>query len=486
MRIWFNLAHHRTQNQQKLAFGLIYLLATSAFVSLVFILGFILVRGFYTVTTDVSTFMPKVEQSYLYQNNEEWQIASAKALTIRRLTLNEIEQIASGNLKNASTLSGQDISLKHFELTSTQQLTQADNLLNSNMGALITGPSNLVAKLGSPHKIILVRQWQIAINSGAIPSNGQKLPTLNIKNRNALLEGTITNWQQLGGANIKVIKTNNTGDLISTPGSFMLLPYNTLQTINPDSTIGVLSIQAERREPNLSWAMLTQPPRLSGAAGGLSSIIINTFYMIVLTLLMAVPLGVGSALYLTHYAPKNAFIGFLRTLIDILAGVPSIIFGLFGFIVFVDFMHLGIGLLSGCLTLSLMLLPTLVKNTEEALKSVPYGYKEGSLALGANLWQTIFYVLLPAAKNGILTGIVLSAGRLLGESAALIFTLGFDYRQAESLFSSSRVLATHLYMLIKEGISIERAFAASALLALIVLLTNVLLTWLLTGRKNER
>jgi phosphate transport system permease protein len=480
MNIFAGISNNRKAKiHQNVAFSLLYLLAGLAFLALVGILGFILIRGFYTITTDFSQFLPDTEQSYLY-NNEEWQVVVHPSVRLRRITAAQVADIASGYITTYNDLSAQDRAIAVFRLYQEEQLGAAEVFLRSNVNAFVYGRKVLIEQIDVKKRVVPVRSLQIAVNSDIFPPTRDFIQTLSVKERKELFDGKITNWSLLEGTNLAVKAVQRLEEVSTEPGAYMVSDYASIQ----EHSLDVLNIRAERREPNLTLSMLVEEPRLSGASGGFSSVIINTVYMIVLSLLIAVPLGVGTAIYLMHYARRGRLLDLLRTLIDILAGIPSVIFGLFGFIVFVEFMKLGISLLSGCLTLSLMLLPTLMKNTEEALKSVPAGYKEGSLALGANLWQTIFYVLLPASKNGILTGVVLAAGRLLGESAALVFTMGFDYRTADSLFSSSRVLSTHLYMLIKEGISMERAFAAAALLAIIVLITNVLLTRLLAGRKN--
>jgi phosphate transport system permease protein len=193
---------------------------------------------------------------------------------------------------------------------------------------------------------------------------------------------------------------------------------------------------------------------------------------------------VCAAIYLTEYARQGPVVRLIRFATETLAGIPSIIFGLFGFIFFVGFLNLGIGLISGTLTVTMMILPTLVRAAEESIKSVPDPYREGSLALGATKWQTITGVVVPAASPGILTGVILGVGRAVGETAAVLFTLGSSYRLVDSLTSSARVLSIHLYMLVKEGLSFERAFATATILMIIVLAVNFS-TAHLVGRMNR-
>jgi len=238
--------------------------------------------------------------------------------------------------------------------------------------------------------------------------------------------------------------------------------------------IGLLTRSGVERGWNLSPAYLAEEPRLSGRVGGISTIILNTLYMLLLTLLMAAPLGVAAAVYLVEYARQGPLVRVLRLGTETLAGIPSIIFGLFGMLFFVNILHFGFGLLSGCLTLTLMILPTIVRTSEEALKSVPKSLREGSLALGATKLATIARVVIPAAAPGITTGLILGIGRAVGETAALLFTMGSDYKAAKGLFSSARVLSAHVYLLFAEGISFDRAFSTATVLIAVVLAFNLL------------
>jgi phosphate transport system permease protein len=217
---------------------------------------------------------------------------------------------------------------------------------------------------------------------------------------------------------------------------------------------------------------LFKAPKNAGRSGGISTIMANTLFMVFLTLFFSVPIGIGAAIYLTEYAGVGRIVSIIKFSIDILAGIPSIIFGLFGFIFFTTYLRLGIGLLSGSLTLTIMILPTIIRTSMEAISAVPVSYREGSIALGATKWDTIKRVVVPSASSGILAGIILAVGRIIGETAALLFTTGTDYRLADSLSSSSRVLSIHLYLLAKEGISFDRAFATANVLMIFILVIN--------------
>ncbi|MBY5034324.1 phosphate ABC transporter permease PstA [Streptococcus gallolyticus] len=200
---------------------------------------------------------------------------------------------------------------------------------------------------------------------------------------------------------------------------------------------------------------------------------INTVFMIVLTVLIAVPVGIGGAIYLTEYARRdNPYLKIIRVATETLAGIPSIIYGLFGALFFVKYTHLGLSLLSGSLTLSIMILPLIMRTTEEALLSVPDYYREGAFALGAGKLRTIFRIVLPSAVSGIFSGIILAVGRIIGESAALIFTAGTVAKVAQSIFSSSRTLAVHMYAISGEGLYVNQTYATAVVLLVLVMVVN--------------
>ena len=217
--------------------------------------------------------------------------------------------------------------------------------------------------------------------------------------------------------------------------------------------------------------------------------LINTLLMAVLSLLFAVPIGIFSAVYLNEYAKKgNKIVGLVRITTETLSGIPSIVYGLFGSLFFVKFMDFGLSLLSGSLTLSIMILPLIMRATEEALLAVPDSYREGSFGLGAGKLRTVFKIVLPSAIPGILSGIILSIGRIVGESAALIFTAGTVAKVAESVFSSTRTLAVHMYTISTEGLYVNQAYATAVVLLVVVIIINGLSSLLakkLGGDKNN-
>ncbi len=225
--------------------------------------------------------------------------------------------------------------------------------------------------------------------------------------------------------------------------------------------------------PALSLEFLTKNPVDMGKEGGIFSTIIGTLVLTALAILIATPLGVGTAIYLTEYTWENAVTRVIRFGAECLAGIPSIIFGLFGFILFVTKLGFGWSILSGGLTLAFMILPTIIRTSEEAIKSVPAAYRQVSFSLGGTKWQTVTRVVLPAALPGIVTGIILSIGRSIGETAAVIFTAGSALRIPTSLFSSSRTMSVHFYILAREGISMPRAYGTAAVLVIAILIVNV-------------
>ena len=203
--------------------------------------------------------------------------------------------------------------------------------------------------------------------------------------------------------------------------------------------------------------------------------IINTLLMTLLSLLVCVPLGIGAAIWLTEYAPRGSrLVKLVRMTAETLSGIPSIIYGLFGALFFVVALKMKLSLLSGALTLSIMVLPTIMRTTEEALLAVPDSYREGSFGLGAGRLRTTFKVVLPSAVPGILSGVILAIGRIVGETAALIYTAGTVAKVPGSLLDSTRTLAVHMYTISTEGLYIDQSYATAVVLLVMVLLINSL------------
>ncbi|MDM7998580.1 MAG: phosphate ABC transporter permease PstA [Dehalococcoidia bacterium] len=231
--------------------------------------------------------------------------------------------------------------------------------------------------------------------------------------------------------------------------------------------------------PGIGWSFLTTAPRggLSGE-GGISTVIVSTLYLIGLTMAILVPLGLGAAIYLSEYAPDNRLTRLIRYGTEVLAGVPSIVFGLFGFALFVTALSFRFSILSGALTLACLLLPTLIRTSEEALMAVPRSHREAALALGATKWQTVWRVLLPAALPGIVTGVILCIGRAIGETACLFVTMGGSTALPTSFFSGGRTLSMHLLYLVLDTNAFEKALATGVVLVIIIIVINTLTNWL--------
>ncbi|MBR6656747.1 MAG: phosphate ABC transporter permease PstA [Oscillospiraceae bacterium] len=227
--------------------------------------------------------------------------------------------------------------------------------------------------------------------------------------------------------------------------------------------------------PNITWELLsTEPSYLSGKIGILPDIL-NTVYIVIATLLIVLPLGVGAAIYLTEYAKNKKIVSAIEYAAETLSGIPSIIYGLVGLLFFCNFMSFGRSLIAGALTLVIMNLPTVMRTTQESLKTVPKSYREGAFGLGAGKWRVIRTVVLPGCVDGVITGCILSIGRILGESAALLFTAGFAHSLNgffEGLGSSGSTLTVALYFYAKEQGEFEVAFAIAAILMVLTLIIN--------------
>ena len=248
--------------------------------------------------------------------------------------------------------------------------------------------------------------------------------------------------------------------------------------------VGIMGYVFVRGLPQVSWQLLsTVQSSLKGTFGILGNII-NTIYIIVITLIIAAPIGIGSAIYLNEYAKPGKLVRTIEFTTEILSGIPSIIFGLLGMVFFGMTLKLGYSVLTGSFTLTLMVLPLITRNTQEALKTVPDSYRSGALGIGATKWYMIRTILLPSAAPGILTGVILSIGRIVGESAALLFTAGSGFQLPKNLFGklfeSSGTLTIQLYLSMQKA-KYDQAFGIAVVLLIIVLGIN-LLTRFLTNR----
>ena len=227
--------------------------------------------------------------------------------------------------------------------------------------------------------------------------------------------------------------------------------------------------------PNVSWTLLSTAPSYLSDRIGILPDLLNTLYIVIATLLIVLPLGVGAAIYLTEYATNRRVIGIIEYAAETLSGIPSIIYGLVGMLFFCQFLNMKTSLLAGALTLVIMNLPTIMRTTQESLKTVPQSYREGAFGLGAGKWRVIRTVVLPGCVDGVITGCILSVGRILGESAALLFTAGFAHALNgffDGLSSAGATLTVALYVYAKEQGQFDVAFAIAAILMLLTLLIN--------------
>jgi phosphate transport system permease protein len=235
----------------------------------------------------------------------------------------------------------------------------------------------------------------------------------------------------------------------------------------------IIGVVLLRGLPYISLEFLTGVPEDLGREGGILPTILGTIALGLVSLMIATPLGVGAAIYLTEYTRETRFTRLIRFGTESLAGVPSIIFGLFGFIFFVDVLQWGWSILSGGFTLAIMVLPTIIRTSEESILTVPQSYRETGYSLGATRWEMVVTTVLPSALPGIVTGVILAFGRAVSETAAVIFTAGTALNMPVSLLSPVRTMAVHFYILAVEGISLEKAYATGAVLIVTILLINI-------------
>lgn len=251
--------------------------------------------------------------------------------------------------------------------------------------------------------------------------------------------------------------------------------------------VGIVGIILVRGIPHINWTFLSTLYQPGLGQEGILPMIVSTLMLVAVTLLIAVPVGVLAAIYLNEYAKRGRMLQVIRFATESLAGIPSILYGLFGFAMFVVFFQLRFSILSGALTLAIMVLPIVVRTTEQALSTVPDSYREGSYALGAGKLYTIIHVVLPNAIGGILTSVILAVGRIVGETAALVYTMGSSVQMPTSgLASSGRTLSVHLFFMAKEGTNAQQSFAVATVLLLVVAVINALASWVATKLGKQR
>ena len=253
--------------------------------------------------------------------------------------------------------------------------------------------------------------------------------------------------------------------------------------------VGIIGYVVIKGLPAISWKLITGVPSVTKGTQGILPFLLNTLYMILLTLLIVLPIGVGAAVYLNEYASNKKLIRVIEFTTETLAGIPSILYGLVGYLVFCQKLGLQTSLLSGCLTLTIMTLPTIIRTTQESLKTVPISYREGALGLGATKWHIVRTIVLPCSLDGIVTGCILAAGRVVGESAALLFTAGAGKLVAKSLRAaysrSGASLAVALYLYVFEEGNFQVGYAIALVLLVLVMAINLAAKWARKALKQK-
>ena len=505
--------HRRSVTTQRAAFGLIRGLSILTIVILGLIMGFILYKGFRYSNEVRSSVLPYAERA-----PDGLCVVVGRGIDLDSLEFPVLYGMYTDEYINWSKVSADDFDLLPVAIDPAKgggaagllfgesepqwgglvkivpDAAAALAIIGSTPGAIAIVPASALTGT-DPKKlhVLPLRRLVLAVNEEVVALvDNRSIQDVDRAGLARLLGGRVKNWKELEGPDLPlrlfhpplgsaleaVVRaagyTTGAGAALSsdgvaeTSGAVALLFASEAQ----ERSLSTLVLKSVENGWNLTLRYIVEAPRLSGKVGGISTIVANTLFMLLLTLILAAPIGVAAAVYLVEYAKQGPLVRLLRLGTETLAGIPSIIFGLFGFLFFVNILHLGFGLLSGCLTLTLMILPTIVRTSEEALKSVPRALREGSLALGATRLQTVARVTIPAASPGILTGLILGVGRAVGETAALLFTMGSDYKLAKGLFSSARVLSSHVYLLFAEGISFDRAFSTATVLIIVVLIFN--------------
>lgn len=532
----------RSLREEKIAKGAIYSLTAITLIILALIVGYVLFKGFVTIrdtSYDVTSLAHTTLVDPSFPDTPLYLIAH-EDIRIKEMTMEDlIEMYTRRRQSNWGDLTGQNSKIWPFMyalgspyyIPASRIVTETGNEKLGDYVSYIETPEEMLGYIANVEgavglipadmytakelkgvTIIPVRRSSLAVNPEVTSLIGnQQLRDIPSDAVEKIFTGSVTNWKELGGPDLPIVpsalddkgiytglhpygladigriftdKEEYVQAIETTPGAVGLVLYKDIKTYD----LQVLDIIRHEVSQNLTWHYIIESPARSGAWGGISTIIINTFVLILFTLLFSSPIGIMAAIYLIEYATEGRLIKILRLGTETLAGIPSIVFGLFGYIFFVDILNLGIGFISATLTITLMILPTIVRTSEEALKSVPNSYREGSLALGATKLTTIYKVVLPAASPGILSGVILAVGRVIGETAVLIYTLGSNYELVRGPTSSARVLSLHIYNLFSEAISFERSFATATVLIFMILLvnfgTNKLITRLHTQQRS--
>jgi phosphate transport system permease protein len=538
----------KSRRQERTAKTIIWIFAGLTIAILIWIIGYIMFRGFYydkappypvtyavekeiplctpaecefviithrKVDADDLTF-PSLNTIYTKERRENWGFYTEQDIKVYPFAFKPGTGTGSrfaNELAEFILLEDQEYSKYTNYVQTSEEMLEKVRDTEGSLGVL---PAEDARKLDLGRvNVVGLRRISVVVHPSVVEIvNNQKLQNLTEDQFKGIFLGEIENWAEVGGIDLpihpiilpqdgglfekvtnvhfdeeyhkppSVVETKSLDDFFRTvstvEGGIGLVFYK--EAMERESII--IPVERVERGLNLTFRFLLTPPSRAGKWGGISYVIINTLLLILMTLVFSTPIGIAAAVYLVEYAKQGRLVKILRMGTETLAGIPSIVFGLFGHIFFVRILGFGIGFISATLTVTLMILPTIVRTTEEALKAVPMSYREGSLALGATKLQTIWKVVIPAASPGILTGVILAVGRVVGETAVLLYTLGSSYSLVSSLTSSARVLSLHLYLIFSEAISFERAFATGAVLVFIILIVNFATTRLI-GRMNR-
>ena len=461
-----------------IALATIKALAFTTLFILVFLIGYLTFKGLVKDEITISPYKESKEQIVSVFSGDSH---------IKRLSWGEVRDILDGKIYSMRSVSGYDDDIELFvdraslpviaeyfaiseeAIAETAKLVEfGDKEISRGNGSLFLAQTSQ-GKASGLSKVEL-SATVVAVNASVTTLvNNKKVGIVDTADIDRLENGSIVNWSSLDGADLPVVRCTSFTQLFQTVGGYFITEANLAYE---QGNVELLSIRSSHIENNLTFRFMTNPAIQGGKYGGIGSIILNTFFMIVLSILFAAPVGLATAIYLSLYAHKGKMLFIIQSGIDLLASVPSIIFGLFGLLIFVQTFGWSFSLISGSLTVALTICPTIIRTSQEAIKSVDASLFDGSIALGATKIETIIKISIPNAREGIIGGVILAIGRAAGETAALLYTIGSGTEVANGLFSPARSLAMHIYLTVSEGRGLDGAFAASLVLMVIVLITN--------------
>jgi phosphate transport system permease protein len=473
----------------RLAIGTIKLFSMVAVGILVVILGYVCAKGLVSSRYSESLVVPGRSS-----DGQPVVVLANVKTKLHDIPYDTLHQLFNAQVFSLRKITGADLDVKLFIETGLEQAASAylglDAASLAKSEVYSVAADHIIARVAAEHGAVALVSPALATVLGTTkavkevplydmvvathPSvtalvGNVRLSSVDQSHLAPLFDGTYRSWSELGGPDLPVRVVQAPADVAAVAGSVAM---TTMREALENKAV-MLGIMARERRWNFSRDFVFGKPVEMGKYGGISTIMGNTLLMVFLTLLICAPVGVGAAIFLVEYRVDRRIMAIVRSGVDLLAGIPSIIFGLFGLLVFVQLAGWSFSLLSGSMTLAIMILPTVIRTSEEALRSVPRGLREASVALGATKWETIWNVMIPAASPGITGGVVLAIGRAVGETAALIYTIGSGTDLADGLLQSARVLAMHIFLTITEGQSMDRAFSSAMVLIVLVLAINV-------------